>query len=594
MLTPAPSQGASADQRETYARSLLEEPDSFASTAFSDFIDRAFHAWLGRLTGGLSPGGIASAVFDWSAHLALAPGKQMQLWHKAFKKTQRFQRFLAESALLSRDTPWAIDPLDHDKRFVGDEWQKLPFNMIAQAFLLQQQWWHAATTGVPGVSHDNERMVSFITRQLMDVFSPSNAPWLNPEVINTSWQQGGQNFMRGWQNILEDMDAIRNQRRPAYQNTYEPGKDVAITAGKVVFRNALAELIHYEPRQKNVAKEPILIVPAWIMKYYILDLEPDTSLVRYLVEQGHDVYILSWKNPNPEDRDVSLVDYMNDGVFAALDFINAPKTHLAGYCLGGTLAAIVSALMAREGDDRLASLTLLAGQVDFTEAGELTLFIGESQVDFLEDIMWEQGFLDTTQMAGAFQLLRSNDLIWSRLIREYLLGIRQPANALMAWNADATRMPFQMHSDYLREFFLKNSLASGHYAIKGKPISITDIRVPIFAVGTEKDHVAPWRSVYKIHLLSDTDVTFALASGGHNGGIVSPPGRKRAYYRIAKRLATDRYLDPDSWAQSATYEAGSWWPAWSDWLHSHSSGLHQPDGQINAVGTAPGAYVFAS
>jgi polyhydroxyalkanoate synthase len=364
----------------------------------------------------------------------------------------------------------------------------------------------------------------------------------------------------------------------------------------------LIELIQYLPATEKVRPEPVLIVPAWIMKYYILDLSPSNSLVKYLTAQGYTVFMISWKNPDADDRDLGMEHYRTLGVMAALDAVKAivpsRKVHTVGYCIGGTLLAIAAAAMARDGNDTPASITLFGTQTDFEQAGELMLFINESQLAFLEDVMWEQGFLDTHQMAGAFQLLRSNDLVWSRMVRDYMTGTRTPMIDLMAWNADATRMPARMHSEYLRHLYLNNDLAEGRYAVAGKPIALSDIRAPIFCVGTTRDHVAPWRSVYKIHLLTDTAVTFLLTSGGHNAGIVSEPGRKGRSYQVATRAADERYVAPDEWAANTPAHEGSWWPEWVRWLNARSGEPVTPPtigsdkAGLTPICDAPGVYVL--
>jgi polyhydroxyalkanoate synthase len=420
--------------------------------------------------------------------------------------------------------------------------------------------------------------------------------------LKATLEQGGSNFLRGALNFLDDWERAVLGRKPAGTEAFRVGERVAVTPGKVVYRNRLSELLQYTPTTETVQAEPLLIVPAWIMKYYILDLSPHNSLVKYLVDRGHTVFMISWKNPGPEHRDLGLEDHRTLGVMAALDAIAAicpgPKVHTVGYCLGGTLLAITAAAMARDGDDRLQTVTLFAAETDFTEAGELTLFIDETEVTFVEDMMWDQGFLDTRQMAGAFQLLRSNDLIWSRLVRDYLLGQRQDMTDLMAWNADGTRLPFRMHSEYLRKLLLHNDLAEARYEAAGRPVTLADLHVPLFVVTTAKDHVAPWRSVYKVPLLTDTDLTFVLAAGGHNAGIVSEPGHPHRSYQLARRRPGDRYLDPETWQTVTALEEGSWWPAWQIWLEGHSSGrvpsppVGAPDRGYPALGDAPGTYVL--
>jgi polyhydroxyalkanoate synthase len=499
------------------------------------------------------------------------------------------------------NTQCCIEPLKQDRRFVGQDWQRWPYSFLYQAFLLNQQWWHNATTGVRGVSQRHEDMVEFAARQILDILSPSNFLLTNPEILRQTLSKGGANLVSGARNLIEEWERAVSGKRPVGSEKFVVGRDVAVTPGKVIYRNRLIELIQYKPATDKVRPEPVLIVPAWIMKYYILDLSPHNSLIKYLTEQGFTVFMVSWKNPGPEDRDLGMEDYRTLGVMAALDAAAAvaanQKVHAVGYCLGGTLLAIAAAAMARDGDGRLASMTLLAAQTDFTEAGELTLFINESQLAFLEDMMWEQGFLDSRQMAGAFQLLHSNDLIWSRMIREYLLGERPPMTDLMASNADATRMPYRMHSEYLRQLFLDNDLAEGRFIAAGKPVALTDIRVPIFAVGT-RDHVAPWRSTYKIHLLSDAEVTYLLTSGGHDAGIVSEPGHDGRSYQVRTKKPEDHYLDPDTFAAQAPRRDGSWWPEWVAWLDARSGAPLAPppisaaQSGYTLLADAPGSYVL--
>jgi polyhydroxyalkanoate synthase len=447
-------------------------------------------------------------------------------------------------------------------------------------------------------------MVEFYGRQMLDMFSPSNFLATNPEVIETTIRERGSNLIRGLHHLIDDMERFVRKERPAGAEAFEVGVNLAVTAGAVVFRNELIELIQYRPTTDKVRAEPILIVPAWIMKYYVLDLSPQNSLVRYLVEQGFTVFCISWRNPGRAQRDVSLQDYRRLGVMAALEAIEAitgdQRVHAAGYCLGGTLLAIAAAAMARDGDARLASVSLLAAQVDFDEPGELGLFIDESQVSFLEDMMWQEGFLDQHRMAGTFQMLRSQDLVWSRLVREYLIGDRPPFTDLMAWNVDATRMPYRMHSQYLRSLFLNNELSRGRFKVDGRIIHIEHIRAPVFAVATVSDHVSPWRSVFKLTRLLDTDLTFVLTTGGHNAGIVAEPGRPRRAFRVLEHGAKDPPVDPVAWASSAHETAGSWWPAWTDWLMSRSGGEvvppplgHQRRG-FAPLCPAPGTYVHES
>jgi polyhydroxyalkanoate synthase len=588
--------GLDAEPPEIVQTSPLEELDRYSTKS----LDRAVNAHLARFTLGVSPYGLSSTFFTWWVHLMGAPGKQVQLVEKAARKAMRLGVYAGQVAR-DRDTQPCIDPLPHDHRFEHEGWQRWPYNLIYQTFLLSQQWWYNAACDIDGVGVRDELVVSFLSRQMLDMISPSNFVATNPEVTQATLREGGANLLRGYQNFLEDWERAISGKLPVGTEDYLPGRDVATTPGKVVFRNRLLELIQYAPTTGKVKPEPILIVPAWIMKYYILDLSPHNSLVSYLVDQGFTVFMVSWRNPTAEDRDKGMEDYF-DAVAEAMDAVNAivpdTKMHGVGYCLGGTLMAAKAAQMARDGDDRLATLTLFATQTDFEEPGELQLFVSESEIAFLENMMWDQGYLDTKQMAGAFQLLRSADLIWSRYIHEYLMGRRQEMFDLMAWNADATRMPYRMHSEYLRKIFLGNELAEGKYRLGGKPVSVSDIDIPVFCVSTTSDHVAPWQSVYKLHLLADTPVTFVLTSGGHNAGIVSEPGHEGREFHIRTTGDDEPYASPEGWLTAADRRDGSWWPALVAWLGERSGkevpppGLGTDTAPYHATANAPGSDVF--
>ncbi|MBA16568.1 MAG: poly-beta-hydroxybutyrate polymerase [Sphingomonas sp.] len=577
---------------------LAESPDPFEGMAA--MLNRITVAWLAQWTHGVSPAAMAAAGFDWLSHLALAPGKQAHLAMKAARKSAKLMHFVTESRPGTQADP-VIEPLPQDHRWDDPAWRDFPYAGIQQAFLLTQQWWDAATRGVPGMAPHHERVVNFVSRQILDMLAPTNAPLTNPVVQRRIMETGGACLADGAALLREDIERELRHCPPAGAEHFQPGETVAVTPGEVVFRNALIELIQYHPTTEQVRPEPVLIVPAWIMKYYILDLTPEDSLVRWLVGQGYTVFILSWRNPDSALRDMDMEAYRRLGPMAALDAVQAitgaHRVHGVGYCLGGTLLAVAAAAMARDGDQRLASLTLLAAQTEFSEPGELGLFIDSSEMEFLEQMMWAQGYLDSWQMAGAFDLLRSNDLVWSRLTGEYLMGARAPMNAMMAWNADGTRMPYAMHSEYLRRFFLDNDLAEGRFPVGDRAVSLSDLHLPIFALGTESDHVAPWHSVYKLHLLADCELTFVLASGGHNGGIVSPPGRPHRHYRVRTRAADGPYLDPDHWEVAAVQRSGSWWPEWRDWLDARSGDpLAPPPLGASHQGypplePAPGSYV---
>lgn len=564
--------------------SLAEQIDSKTATQYA------------KMTHGLDLQRVALAYFDWATHLGMAPGKMAQLAELWTHQNIQLGCF-ALRCMLHTDPERAIEPEPQDRRFSDAGWRQLPFSLFEQYYLMRRYWWTQATSGVRGLSPRNENMVRFYTRLTLDCVAPGNFPLLNPQVLRTTRKEKGANLLRGARNLISDLQRKRHDEPPEHLSKFKVGENLAVTQGHVVYRNHLIELIRYEPTTARVHPEPILIVPAWIMKYYILDLSEGKSMVRYLLDQGHTVFIISWRNPGESDHDLGMDDYHHSGPMAALDEIGRlmpdHKVHAMGYCVGGTLMSITAAALARDGDDRLATLTLLAAQTDFTEPGELSLFIDESQLYTLESLMKHAGYLDKNNMAGAFKLLRANDLIWQPILNSYLLGRDTASIDLMAWNADATRMPYRMQRQYLKRLYQQNQLATGKYLVDDRPIALRDIQIPIFTVGTEKDHIAPWQSVYKINLLSGAnELTFLLTSGGHNAGIVTPPGHPRRHYRVSTRKREDIFQSADEWFSRHPPEQGSWWPVWQKWLKSHSGNKIKPPENAQVIAGAPGTYVF--
>jgi polyhydroxyalkanoate synthase len=579
-------------------------------------LDAQAQALLARMSGSISPQSVALAWLDWASHLATSPGKLAALSHLAVEQSAALGRYTQQSMAAAGSAALGAhgivsgvpsvpqpEPLITDRRFRDPEWQNYPFNVLHQAFLLNQRWWDTATRGVRGVEPHHADVINFIARQLSDTLSPANQLLTNPLALNATVEERGANLMRGAMHFLEDIQRMQTDGPQPGTENYQVGKQVAVTPGKVVLRTPVMELIQYEPQTPQVHPEPVLIIPAWIMKYYILDLSPHNSLVRYLVENGHTVFCISWKNPGKEESSLGMDDYLEKGFMAALDAIEAivpgQKIHATGYCLGGTLLSIGTAALARDGRaDRLASVTLFAAQTDFSEPGEIALFIDESQVSMLEAEMELSGYLRANQMAGAFQMLRSYDLLWSKMVQEYLLGERQSLNDLMAWNADATRMPACMHAQYLRRLYLNNELAASRYPVGGRPVSLRDITLPVFCVGTVTDHVAPWKSVYKVHDLCPAEITFVLTSGGHNAGIVNPPGPSRRRYQVDVRPANGTVRHPDEWQANASLHDGSWWPEWLAWLKARSGtpvappSMGAPRKGYRPLADAPGQYVL--
>lgn len=561
-------------------------------------VDTRLRAIIGKSAKGLSPIQMILAYTDWLAHLSISPARRVQLLQSFAEKvlylTTSTARQLAERS---------EEPLPRSSSLFKHElWKKLPFNMMARSHGLVMEWLREADTEVPGMDRLNVELVNFMNEQLLDIASPSNFLPTNPEVLKVTWDNKGKNLLEGIGNMQRDIQKkLLKDDRPD-MGDYKVGENLGVTPGQVIYQNHLIEVIQYSPATETVAKEPLLIVPAWIMKYYILDLLPENSMVNYLVGQGKTVFMISWKNPDKDDRELDLDDYLKHGFLAALDAVKAvvpdTKINTMGYCIGGTLLSIGAAYLAREDDDSLNSVTLLAAQVDFTEAGEITRFLGASQLAFLDSMMWTDGYLEAASMGGAFKALRAQDMIWNPAVERYYMGRESKPIPLMAWNADGTRMPAAMHSRYLHELFVENRLTQCKFLIDDKPIAIQDVRVPFFVVGTTADHVAPWVSVYKIHHIARSDITFLLTSGGHNAGIACGPEHPRRTYQVAFRESTDKYIDPDSWVASQETHTGSWWPVLDLWLDQQCSEevapppMGAPDQGYKVLWPAPGKYVF--
>jgi polyhydroxyalkanoate synthase len=562
-------------------------------------MDRAFRTALAQASQGMSPLELGLATMDWISHLAISPGKRVQLAQSFLGKLQQLGIYSIES-LFNKSAEGPASAIE--RRMSSEAWQKWPFKVFAQTHQVSKDWWKEATLGVEGVRSEHEIQIHALADQILDMLSPANSPLTNPEVLQITVKERGMNLARGLRFFVQDQMRDAANNGVAENDAFTVGENLAVTPGKVVFQNSLFELIQYKPVTETVGAEPVLISPAWIMKYYILDLSPHNSMVKYLTEQGKTVFIISWKNPQKEDKNVSFEDYVELGLMKAIDAVSTicpqRKIHAVGYCIGGTLLSITAAAMARDDDDRLQSISLFAAQADFSEAGEITRFVSPSQLSFLEKLMWKQGYLGTEKMGGAFSALRSSDLVYAGIVDRYFMGKKASLNDMMSWNADGTRMPYLMHTEYLTQLYLENRLSQSKFKVGDRAISVSDIRVPLFVLGTETDHVAPWHSVYKFHNMTHGELTFALTSGGHNAGVVSGREHPRRRYRIHTRQPGDKYMDPDTWLENMDVNSGSWWPAWDQWLDQRTTAQIKPP-TIGAsrkgykpLRDAPGEYVF--
>jgi polyhydroxyalkanoate synthase len=492
-----------------------------------------------------------------------------------------------------------IESEPKDKRFADPAWkQNEIFDFIKQSYLLSARYIQDVVTHVDGMEPKTAQKIDFYSRQFVNALSPSNFVMTNPEVLRKTRESGGENLIRGLNNLLSDLETGRGNLRIKMTDTdaFKVGENIAVSEGKVVFQNDLIQLIQYAPLTEKVLARPLVIFPPWINKFYILDLRPKNSLVRYLVSQGHTVFMVSWVNPDATLADKNFDDYMVDGVFAALATIEKitkqREVNAIGYCLGGTLLAATLGAMKVRGDDRIKSATFLVTLTDFTDAGELGVFIDEEQLSNLEEKMQKRGYLEGNEMATTFNLLRANDLIWSFVVNNYLLGKEPFPFDLLYWNSDATRMPPAMHSFYLRNMYQKNLLAQpGGISMKGTPVDLGAIDIPVYFLSCREDHIAPWTSTYKGAKLFGGKVRFVLAASGHIAGVVNPPeGGKYNHFVNSELPETGA-----EWFDNATEVAGSWWPDWHRWVTSFGHEMVPArvpgKGRVKAIEDAPGSYV---
>jgi polyhydroxyalkanoate synthase len=580
-----------APRPELLARNLLR-----AGVHAQELAAQSFSAMAAR-KGPIDPLNIAGAM----TALFKAMGENRETVAQAQKAWWRDTTLLWESTalkILGGTAKPLVEPAPGDRRFRAEEWQTNEiFDFLKQSYLLTANATQEMVTGLRGLSPEDRRRALFFTMQFADAFAPTNFPLTNPDVLKATIASNGENLLRGMENLASDL--ARGQGELAIRQSADGfviGENVATAPGKVVFRNALIELIQYSPATETVHERPLLIFPPWINKFYIIDLRPENSFVRWLVAQGYTVFLVSWVNPDASAAQKGFEEYMREGVFAALDAVQdatgVTDPNCVGYCIGGTLLAATLAYMAAKKDARIHSATFWAAQTDFADAGELQVFVDDIQLDALQKQMEAQGgALPGAKMAGAFNMLRANDLIWSFVINNYLLGKPAAPFDLLYWNSDTTRMPEKLHLSYLRNCYRDNALAKGEMELGGVRLDLKKVKVPVYLQSAREDHIAPARSVYKAVNLFSGPARFILAGSGHIAGVINPPAAGKYQYWTSEKKAADF----DAWLPTAKEHPGSWWTDWDTWL-AKLSGEQVPartpgDGKLKPLGDAPGTYV---
>ena len=582
-----------SDTSETHP----QRDDMAAIAARSQRIIANFMARQQGGAGMADPSKIGDAFLEMTRQMMADPGKMMAAQANLWQDHMALWQSTSQRMMGGQSEP-VIEPAKDDRRFKDAEWdENFLFDYIKQSYLLTARWMQTTVSDVDGLDDKTAKKVEFYTRQFADSMAPGNFAMTNPQVLRETIDSRGENLVRGLNNLLDDMDKSDGQLRIKMTDpdAFTLGENIAITPGQVVYQNDLIQLLQYAPTTEKTHSRPLLIVPPWINKYYILDLQPKNSFIQWAVEQGYTVFVISWANPDTALAAKTFDDYLLEGPMAALDAIEQAtgeaEVTAVGYCLGGTLLACTLGYMAATGDDRIKAATYFASMIDFSEPGELGVFVDEDQLEALEERMSEKGYLEGSAMANTFNMLRANDLIWAFVVNNYLLGKEPLPFDLLYWNSDTTRMPAAMHSFYLRKMYIENKLIEpGGISLAGRPIDITKIKTPTYMLSTREDHIAPWASTYAATQLYGGPVRFVLAASGHIAGVINhPDAKKYAHWKNPKTPPT-----AEAWLDGATEEAGSWWHDWDKW-NARKSGKKVPartpgDGKLKALEPAPGTY----
>ncbi len=546
----------------------------------------------------LDPRVVGAAFFELLGRMAANPAAlmeaQLRLWRGSTELwTQTARRWMGEPV------ESAVAPAAADKRFKDRAWEENPlFDFIKQSYLLVSCWLQSTVHQVEGLDEKTRKKIDFYTRQFVNAMAPTNFLLTNPEALRKTVETGGENLLQGLSNMLADLERGRGRLdvKMTRLDEFKLGENIAMAPGKVVYQNELMQLIQYAPTTAEVYRRPLLVVPPWINKFYILDLRPENSFVKWAVDQGHTVFMISWVNPDTRLAAKDFEDYMADGPLAALDAIEQAtgerEANAIGYCIGGTLLASTLGYMAVGGNDRIRSATLLTSMTDFADVGEIEVFIDEEQLALLDAHMQRRGYFESSHMGAVFSLLRENDLIWSFVVNNYLLGKEPLPFDLLYWNSDTTRMPAAMHSFYIRNMYHKNLLQeAGGIALTGVPIDLRQVKTPLYLLSTREDHIAPWKTTYRGTRLFSGPIRFVLAASGHVAGVVNPPARKKYSYWTNSELPEEA----QAWLACAQEHAGSWWPDWAEWVSRYGgervSARMPGSGRLAAIEDAPGSYV---